>query len=262
MERTLISAIKRSGKELLNYFNKPLKFRIKESQSSIVTMADLKSDSLIVNMIRNQYPVHNIISEESGFINNNSEYTWVIDPLDGTSNFASSLPWFGTLITLFEDSEPYMAAAYLPARDLLYFARKGRGAYKNGTHLKMKKQISLGNSLCAFSIDFTPDEHQLDIQMTIFRNIVKASRNIRSTNSLVDFLYVAEGNFGACINLNTRIWDISGLDLIINEAGGLLSDISGRRIQYYLDEESMERNYAVMAGPEEIIEELAGILRQ
>ena len=132
MKNLLISALKASGDTLLEYFDKPLEIKQKESQSSIVTEADLESEKIIIGLIRNVYPAHNIISEEAGFINNNSEYTWIIDPLDGTSNFASGIPWFGVLITLFERNTPVMAGAYLPVQNILYFAEAGKGAYRNG----------------------------------------------------------------------------------------------------------------------------------
>jgi len=151
MKETLIKALRMAGEELLNHFGKQNDFKEKESQSSIVTQADLKSDSLIVKLIRERFPEHNIISEESGFSNMNSKYTWVIDPLDGTSNFASAIPWFGVLIALFEDSVPVMGGAFLPVADLLYFAEKGKGAYLNGKPLIMKKNLGLRNSLFSFN---------------------------------------------------------------------------------------------------------------
>lgn len=256
MKETLIEALKQSGKELKNYLGKDTGFKVKESQSSILTIADLKSDSLIVGMIRERFPLHNIISEESGFNNRDSEYTWVIDPLDGTSNYASGLPWFGVLITLFKNAEPVMAGAYLPVQDILYYAARNEGAFKNGKIIKMKKQTVLKNALCAFSVDFTDDTALLERSISIYRNVVKESRNIRSTNSLVDFLYVAEGKFGCCINLFTKIWDISGLGLIMSEAGGALKDISGEDIQYAIDESCLFKNFAVMSGSEEILNEI------
>jgi len=256
MKQTIISALKASGEELLKHFGRPVKFKIKESQSSIVTKADLKSDSLIVKMVRERFPSHNIISEESGFSKKNSKYTWVIDPLDGTSNFASALPWFGILITLLENNTPIMAGAYLPIQDLLYFAGKGKGAFKNGKPFSMEKHSELKNSLVAFSVDYTDNEFLFNQSISIYKNIVKTCRNIRSTNSLVDFLYVAEGKFGGCINLFTRIWDISGLGLILTEAGGVMKDINGEDIQFSLDKNIVEKNFAVMAGSEKIISEL------
>ena len=114
MKNLLISALKIYGDRLLQYFNKPLETKQKESQSSIVIEADIESETGIINLIRERFPEHNIISEESRYTNNNSEYTWIIDPLDGTSNFASGIPWFGVLISLFKDNTPIMGRAYLP----------------------------------------------------------------------------------------------------------------------------------------------------
>jgi myo-inositol-1(or 4)-monophosphatase len=256
MKETLIVALRAAGEELLKHFGNQSGFKVKESQSSIVTQADLKSDSLIVTFIRERFPSHNIISEESGFTSKNSKYTWVIDPLDGTSNFASAIPWFGVLIALFEENIPVMGGAYLPVPDLLYFAEKGKGAFLNGNPFTMIKNNSLKNSLFSFNVDFTDNEKVLDASINIYKNLVKATRNIRCTNSLVDFLYVAEGKFGGCINLFTRIWDISALGLIIEEAGGVIKYVTGEEIKFYLSENISEANFAVMAGSEEIITEL------
>lgn len=256
MEETLILALKSAGKELLKHFGKDLSIKVKESQSSIVTQADLKSDSLIVRLIRERFPEHNIISEESGFSNQNSRYTWVIDPLDGTSNFASAVPWFGVLIAFFEDNIPVMGGAYLPVHDQLYLARKGKGVVLNGKPFNMIRNISLKNSLFSFNVDFTDNEKVLNESINIYKNLVRSTRNIRCTNSLMDFLYVAEGKFGGVINLFTRIWDISALGLIIEESGGIMKYANGEEIQFRLDENISEANFAVMAGPGKIIEEL------
>ncbi len=260
MKDTLISALKTSGKILLEYFDKPIESRQKESQSSIVTEADLASDSIITGMIKKKFPGHNLISEESGFLNKNSEYTWIIDPLDGTSNFASGIPWFGILISLFRNNMPVMGGAYLPVSDTLYFAEKGEGALRNGKSLKMQKKLELRNSLIAFSVDYTEDESFLNNGMQIYRYVVKNSRNIRSTNSLVDFIYVAEGKFGGSINLFTKVWDISALGLIISEAGGTMIDINGNKIEFLINNDLVNRNFPVVAGSLKVVEALKEIL--
>ncbi len=256
MKETLVNALIRSGKVLLKHYGTNLDIKIKESQSSIVTEADLRSEELILDIITRTFPFHNLISEESGFVDRDSEFTWVIDPLDGTSNFASSLPWFGVLITLFKDEFPFLAGAYLPVQDTLYFAENGKGALRNNKTFFSMKRDKLANSLFAFSVDYTDDENEMQRCMKIYRNIIRASRNIRCTNSLVDFLNVAEGKFGGCINLYTRIWDISGLGLIISEAGGALKAITGEDIRFSLRGNPAGENYAVMAGSSEIIDEL------
>jgi myo-inositol-1(or 4)-monophosphatase len=260
MKETLISALKLSGETLLSYFNKPVEEKRKESQSNIVTEADFASDALINGYIKEKYPDHNIISEESGFLNNKSGFTWVIDPLDGTSNFASGIPWFGVLISLFEDNIPVIGGAYLPVTDTIYLAEKGKGATRNGIPFKIPEGKDLSNSLIAFSLDYTEDENLFDTGIEIFKYLVKRSRNIRSTNSLVDFIYVADGKFGGCINLFTKVWDISALDLIISEAGGAMIDLSGNEIVYSIHDEIIEQNFPVAAGSKEIIRSRERIL--
>jgi myo-inositol-1(or 4)-monophosphatase len=256
MKETLVEALMAAGTELMKYFGKQIDFEVKESQSSIVTKADLKSDSLISKLIRERYPSHNIISEESGFSNLGSKYTWVIDPLDGTSNFASSIPWFGVLIALFEDNVPVMGGAYLPVTGHLYFAERGKGAYLDGKPFKMRKNEGLKNSLVSFNVDFTDNEKVLDDSIAIYKNLVKAARNIRCTNSLVDFLNVAEGKFGGVINLFTRVWDISALGLLIEEAGGIMRYVNGDEIIFHFHKDIAGDNFPVMAGSAEIIDEI------
>jgi myo-inositol-1(or 4)-monophosphatase len=260
MKDTLESALRTSGTVLLEYFNKPVKATQKESQSSIVTEADLASDSVISGIIRRKYPSHNLISEETGFLNNNSEYTWIIDPLDGTSNFASGIPWFGILISLFRKDEPFMGGAYLPVQDILYFAEKGKGAFRNDGPMTIPDNIELKNSLVAFSMDYTEDEVFLNKGIYIFKYIVKNTRNIRSTNSLVDFVFVAEGKFGGCINLFTKVWDIAAPLLIIEEVGGEMIDIYGNNIRFSISDRIMTMNFPVVTGSKEIVESLRKIL--
>lgn len=260
MKDLLIEALKASGAKLLEYFNNPLATRMKESQSSIVTEADIESEKLIINMIKNGFPGHNIISEEAGYIDNNSEYTWVIDPLDGTSNFASGIPWFGVLITLFNKNEPIMAGAYLPVKDMLYFAEAGNGVYRNGQPLPKLMEKDLKDSLVSFCVDYTEDIHFLNKGIEIYRYLIRESRNIRSTNSLLDFLYVAEGKCGAVVNLFTRIWDISGLGLIISETGGVMRNINGDNTKFCLRESIINENFPVIAGTEQIVESLMKVV--
>ena len=256
MKDTLLTALKASGEILLGYFNKPMEIKHKESQSSIVTEADLASDSLIIKLISEKFPGHNTLSEETGFINRNSEYTWIIDPLDGTSNFAAGIPWFGVLISLLRENTPVMGGACLPTSDTLYFAEQGKGAFRNGKQFVMPVNRALKNSLVAFSLDYTDDEEFLNRGLEKFKYVVRNSRNVRSTNSLLDFLYVAEGKFGGCINLYTKIWDIAGLSLLISEAGGRMTDLYGNDLHFLAGPEMLEKNFPVVAGPGEIVSSL------
>ncbi len=260
MKEILISALKISGAKLLEYFNRPVETKQKESQSSIVTEADIESEKLIIKLIRKKFPDHNIISEEAGYAGNYSDYTWVIDPLDGTSNFAAGIPWFGVLVTLFKQNTPVMAGAYLPVQDVIYFAEAGNGAFRNGELLPKLENKALKDCLFAFCVDYTDDIPFLDKGIGIYKYIVKSSRNIRSTNSLVDFIYVAEGKFGGVLNLYTKVWDISGLGLIITEAGGVMKNINHDEIQFSLKESIVNENFPVIAGTREIVESLRKVV--
>lgn len=256
MKETLTEALTISGKILLQFFRKPLTESEKESQSSIVTNADLASDAAIKELITARYPGHNIISEETGFIDNGSDYTWVIDPLDGTSNFAAGIPWFGVLITLLKGDRPELAGAFIPSSDLMYIAEKGKGAWRNGEKMLVIKEKELRDSLFAFCVDYTEDTEFLDRGMEIYKYIVKNSRNIRTTNCLLDFIYVAESRFGGVLNLYTKIWDIAGLSLLIHETGGMMKNIDGNDIEFKLYGNIADINFPVIAGNKAIVRSL------
>ena len=253
MTKTLSEALRISGEILLQHYNRPLNETVKESQSSIVTEADLASDKAIKNLIIGRFPDHNIISEETGLINKGSEFTWIIDPLDGTSNFAAGIPWFGVLITLLKGNIPELAGAYLPSSDDMYIAERGKGAFRNGERMQTIINKDLKDSLFAFCVDYTEDSEFLDRGMDIYKYIVMHSRNIRSTNCLLDFIYTSEGKFGGVLNLYTKIWDIAGLSLILRETGGVMNNINGNELEFELSYNIAEINFPVIAGNKAII---------
>jgi fructose-1,6-bisphosphatase/inositol monophosphatase family enzyme len=110
-------------------------------------------------------------------------------------------------------------------------------------------------------VDYSEDMAFLNRGMEIYKYIVKSSRNIRSTNSLIDFIYVAEGKFGGVLNLFTKVWDIAGLGLIISEAGGIMKKIDGSDIQFSVCEDIIEENFPVIAGSVQIVESLKKVIR-
>ncbi|NJK98077.1 MAG: inositol monophosphatase, partial [Bacteroidales bacterium] len=227
----------------------------KESISSIVTEVDLMCDKAITEVIIRDFPGHNILTEESGFQNNKSEYTWVVDPLDGTSNFAAGIPWFGVLIALFYKDTPILAGAILPVENLMYIAEAEKGAYVNDIKIVIPDN-TLVNSLAGFGIDFTHDNSFLELGMDWFRWLIKNSRNVRCTNSLVDWMLVTEGKLGVAVNLFTKIWDIAAPWLIIKEAGGMMKHLDGTNIIFELTEEAIYKNYPVIAGNLSILNEI------
>ena len=122
----LQEALDQGGRRLLHYANKQVPAKVKESISSVVTEADLAAEEVILNILGRSEWKANIITEESGFMDHQSSFTWVVDPLDGTSNFAAGLPWFGIIITLFEGVHPILAGMHIPMTGDYFFGGSWR----------------------------------------------------------------------------------------------------------------------------------------
>jgi myo-inositol-1(or 4)-monophosphatase len=245
--RILERALRKGGQVLLEYGGKTIETTVKESISSVVTEADLNSERGIIEVLESAPEPYNIISEESGFTNHHAEYTWVVDPLDGTSNFAAGLPWFGVIITLFRGTIPVQAGIYLPVEDQLYYAESGKGTWKNDQPVHTSGSDDLSEILIAYSFDFSDYPGKTGREMDLMARLSQKIRNIRSTNCLIDFCYAVDGRLGAAINQTTRIWDIAAPWLMIREAGGVVTDIKGSEIEFDLSPGAMDQNYTIVA---------------
>jgi myo-inositol-1(or 4)-monophosphatase len=219
----------------------------KESQSSVVTEADLVSEQCIVEIVRSAFPSHNVLSEEAGFDYKGSDMTWVIDPLDGTSNFAAAVPWFGVLIAVLKSGVPVAAIAHVPMEYTTYFAEEGKGVSCNGKPVEMTRETELSNLLCACGMDYSDDPVKTDRDVNRMRRLVGRVRNVRATNSLVDFCYTIDGRFGACLNGNTKLWDIAAPSLMLREAGGIMTDFQGNEVFFDLNSDICNESFEVIA---------------
>jgi myo-inositol-1(or 4)-monophosphatase len=241
-----------SGEILRSGFGHVTQIDNKQDQSNIVTESDFKSEELIRKLISETHPDHNILGEEHGFEDKKSAYTWIVDPLDGTSNYAAQIPWFGVLVALVKNGQPIISGAYLPISNDLYLAQKGKGALKNNKRIAVASETNLKNILCCYSLDYSIDSTKTDREVQIIKNLVQNCRNLRSTNSCVDFCLVADGRIGAALNQTMKIWDIAAPQLIIEEAGGKVTDIEGKQIVYYPSEASLDQNFTAMAANLEV----------
>ena len=248
MKSTAIECATSAGRLLLQHFGKVQNVRVKESQSSVVTDADLASEQHILSIIRRRFPDHNIVAEETGFQDRGSAYTWVVDPLDGTSNFAAGLPWFGVMVSVLEQGTPVLGAMYLPVEDRLYLAERGQGATRNDQRVRVTAETRWPHLLCAYGLDASPEAERVRQQGLLLGGLTQLARNIRATNSLIDFAYTIDGRLGAVVNLNTKIWDIAAPALLLPEAGGQLTDLRGQPITFALEAACCERSYAVVGG--------------
>jgi myo-inositol-1(or 4)-monophosphatase len=248
MKNTLIQCVRGAGDLLLKNFGRIDRVTRKGNLSDVVTAADLASEKLICKIIRQRHPEHNLLGEEYGFQNNGSDTTWVIDPLDGTSNFAAGLPWFGVMIAVLRNNEVVLAAMYLPVTDTLYFSERGKGVFRNNRRIGLTHKHELGDSLCTYGMDPGATAAQLQKQGRMMTLLVTSTRNVRLTNCLLDFCNTLDGHIGACINQSCKIWDIAPACLLFYEAGGRFTDLHGGRIKLDLDAKSFSRNYAVIGG--------------
>lgn len=247
MKTIIHNALREAGEILMENFGEITDYTVKESQSSIVTKTDVDSEKRIMEVISKAFPSHNLLGEETGFQNRNSEYTWVVDPIDGTSNFAAGIPWFGVIICLLKNSKPELAACFLPVQDQLYYAEKGKGATLNGKPISVSKEKDLKNVLMTYSLDYSDEPGKTEQESLVIQKLVKSVRNLRSTNCLIDFCYTADGKLGGCANQTTKIWDIAAPVLLIEEAGGIATDMNGNRFNFSITEKDYDRNYEIVA---------------
>ena len=259
-EKLVVECVLGAGAILRRRFGRRLEIKVKGPHASIVTDADLASEAWIIRRLRARFPEHQIIAEESGYARTGSEWTWVIDPLDGTSNFATGLPWFGVQIALLRKFKPVLAAIYLPLEEALYFAARGQGCFRNGKRVRVSGQRRAQDILCAFALDGGAEERAMRQQLRRLARLVNGVRNVRATNSLVDFCYTLEGRLGGCVNLNTKIWDIAPLAVMLPQAGGKLTDLEGRPILFLPEVEPVDRDYQVLGASRVLHPQLVGLI--
>jgi myo-inositol-1(or 4)-monophosphatase len=240
-------ALHKAGEILLRYLGRVSNVKVKESLSSVVSEADVESERIIIDLILHNFPEHNIISEESGFTFQGSPFTWVIDPLDGTSNFVAGLPWFGILIAVMKDHIPVAAGAYLPVDEQLYSAEEGQPALLNGRPIRVSRHSELKDILAAYSLDHSSEFQETLNETWLIARLVQNVRNIRSTNCLLDFCYIADGRLGAAINQREKIWDIAAPWLIVKQSGGVITDLNGNELDFTLTEKDYDRDFPVVA---------------
>jgi myo-inositol-1(or 4)-monophosphatase len=144
------------------------------------------------------------------------------------------------------NSTPVAAAIYVPTEDELYVAKSGCGVFRNGKRLAVTTERKLINVLCAFGFDPTANPQKSRSNAELLRCLASGVRNIRATNSLIDFCYTLEARLGGFVNLNTKIWDIVPISLMLPEAGGKFTDLNGNKIKFRLNE--LEHGYAVLGG--------------
>ncbi len=197
-----------------------------KSKNDFVSEVDLLAEQEIIKVIRKAYPSHAILAEESG-LRAGDEYQWIIDPLDGTTNFLHGFPQFAVSIALAHKGKLEHAVIYDPMRQELYTASNGGGARMNDRRLRVTTLKGLDGALLGTGFPFRKTE-QLDAYLKMFRELTLLSAGIRRPGSAaLDLAYVAAGRLDGFWEIGLSPWDMAAGALLIQEAGGLVSDFSG-----------------------------------
>ena len=194
MKQTAIKAAKLAGKVMMDNYDNIGKISFKENIKSILTKVDLLAEKTILNTIKKKYPYHNIISEESPKQDNKSEYTWIIDPIDGTTNYAQQIPCFCVSIGLAKNNEIILGAIYEPIRKELFFAEKGKGAFLNDKKIRVSNKEKIKEAVFGFGL---PSNNAIAVESICnVANILPLVRGIRNTGSAaINLCNVACGRY-------------------------------------------------------------------
>ncbi len=201
---------------------------IEKKQNDFVTEVDQRAEQEIIKTLRRAYPDHAIIAEESGEQNKrDSEYTWIIDPLDGTTNFLHGFPQFAVSIALRYKNKIQHAVVYNPVNDEMFTASRGDGAQLNERRIRVAKRKSLQGALLATGIPFREDQ-DLDLYLATLKPMIEGTAGVRRAGSAaLDLAYVAAGRFDGFWEFGLNSWDMAAGCLLIEEAGGVLTDFAG-----------------------------------
>ncbi|HVN78088.1 MAG TPA: inositol monophosphatase family protein [Terriglobia bacterium] len=232
--RVAVEAAKLGGEVLRQYYGKEKKIEYK-GEIDVVTEADKQSEKLVVALLSSRFPHHSILAEEGGCMEKSSDYKWVVDPLDGTSNYAHDYPFFSVSIALEKQGEVIAGAVYHPILEELFIAEKGGGAYLNDRRVQVSKVTTLKKALLStgFPYDIQKDPEEA---LGLFGNFIHASLGIRRDGSAaLDLCYLAMGRFDGFWELRLNPWDTAAGILIVTEAGGRVSNFDGQAFSIYED---------------------------
>jgi len=224
-----IEAAKEAGIFLLDNFGKISQIESKGDRN-FATNLDKEAEELIIDKIKTKFPNHGILAEESGTSNLESEYLWVIDPLDGTHNYMRNINIFGVSIGVVYKQKFIAGVIYMPQEDELYVGERSNGAYKNAKSIKVSSISQLKECSISFdsSIRYAPE-----IMLKTLGSLAKEVFNVRMFGSSVRVLsYIAEGKLDFAVEFHDRPWDFAGGVCIIEEAGGKLISLKNTPLSY------------------------------
>ncbi|MEP6715432.1 MAG: inositol monophosphatase family protein [Terriglobia bacterium] len=216
-----------AGSLLRHYFERRVTFEMK-GEHDLVTEADRASEKLVVERLTQAFPEHGIVAEEGGGHTSGSDYRWYVDPLDGTTNFAHSYPVWNVTLALEKAGELIAGVVFDPNRDELFTAERGAGAFLNGRRIFVSKVNSVTDSLLCTG--FPNHNRSTNPNIHFFHELAMTAHGVRRGGSAaIDLAYVAAGRLDGFWEIGLSPWDMAAGILLVEEAGGLCTDMAGGR---------------------------------
>ncbi len=224
-----IKAARKAGDIILRYHNQIELLTIEnKAANDFVSEVDKAAEDAIIDELKYAFPNHSILGEENGEILGNSQFQWIVDPLDGTTNYLHGFPQYSVSIALYENNEATHAVVYDPFKEEMFTASRGQGAYLNEQRIRTTNTYGLKDTLIGTGFPFKVPQH-LDAYLAMFKAIHPKVAGIRRAGSAaLDLAYLAAGRMDGFWEIELNIWDIAGGALLVKEAGGFIGDFSGR----------------------------------
>ena len=233
LKQVLYQATEAAAAIMKEYANKNFTISNKEGINNLVTEVDHKSEEAIFKIIKENFPDHDILSEESGELIQDSNYKWIIDPIDGTVNYANRIPICCVSIGIEVSGEMQMGAVYNPFINEFFFAEKGKGATLNDTSINVSSTASVKQSCLVTGFPYT----YLDMEngpLEVFSKLIRKGVPVRRLGSAaMDLCWVAAGRFDGFYEHKLNAWDSAAGYLIVEEAGGKVTDLKGNYYNPY-----------------------------
>lgn len=224
-----ILVAKKAGDIILSYYGRKNSV-YEKSEKDFVLQADLDAEDYIISEISKHFPQDSVLSEEEGDISKNSEYRWVIDPLDGTANFKNNIPYFCVSIGIEYKGEMITSIVFDPISKNLFHAEKQSGAYLNNNRISVSKTNITRDFLFSYSTSNHKKQEIINMGTTCFQNILTHCRAIRlKGSSILDLCNLAQGTFDGLIKVGANYWDFAPGCLIVEEAGGKVTDFENNQ---------------------------------
>jgi myo-inositol-1(or 4)-monophosphatase len=198
-----------------------------KAQSDYVSEVDRAAEQAIIQILSDAYPQHSILAEESGLIDNKSDYQWIIDPLDGTTNFLHGFPQYCVSIALTIKGQVQHGVIFDPLRNELFTASKGAGAFMNDRRMRVSKTLNMKDALLGTGFPYK-EFSNFDRYLAVFKEMTQKSAGIRRPGAAaLDLAYVAAGRYDGFWEQGLNAWDVAAGGLFILESGGLIADFKG-----------------------------------